>query len=343
MLKEPMPTPRCFFGITVYQGKIFCIGGRTTNGAITGANEVYDPSTDTWENKTPMPTVREMLQANVVNGKIYLIGGYPGTDRNQTYSPTTENLNEVYDPATDSWASRTPMPTGADGYASAVVGNKIFIISGMSNQIYNTENDEWSLGTSPAFSVYGAVEGTTMGTLAPVRFYVFGVNGSLVMQPQPSRLIQIYNPENDNWSFDANSLTNRVNFGVAVLNDKLYVVGGSSYYYPYPFDDNNYVITQSAANEQYTPFGYGTINSPSPSPTFISPSPSPTATPTPSPSPTPAPTPTPSLNPSPSIPEFPSFMVISFLMVAIALTAVFYRGKNGRLKQGQENSNKLRI
>lgn len=141
--KESMPTPRILFATTVYQNKIYCIGGKTSSG-VTGVNEVYDPATDTWENKTSMPTARKGLTANIVNGKIYLIGGYP----NRT-------LNEVYDPETDSWTTKTPAPTpltfGFDTTTSVVFNNKIYVIGGLSqdqnyslNQIYDTETDEWS-------------------------------------------------------------------------------------------------------------------------------------------------------------------------------------------------------
>jgi hypothetical protein len=59
--KAPMPTARALFGIAVYQNKVYCIGGYyaifTYKGEDldeieyfnTGANEVYDPTTDTWE------------------------------------------------------------------------------------------------------------------------------------------------------------------------------------------------------------------------------------------------------------------------------------------------------
>ena len=62
-----------------------------------------------------------------------------------------------------------------------------------------------------------------------------------------------------------------------------------------------------------------------------------------SPSTQPTPTPSPTINPSPTIPEFPPFMVISFIMAATVLSAILYRGKHSRLKQGQENSNEMRI
>ena len=51
--EAPMPTPRMAFAIAAVQGKIYCIGGRSIAGDISGGytsvNEVYDPTTNTWE------------------------------------------------------------------------------------------------------------------------------------------------------------------------------------------------------------------------------------------------------------------------------------------------------
>jgi N-acetylneuraminic acid mutarotase len=107
--KTPMPTPREHFGIAAYENKIYCIGGSVENVVVVGANEVYDPLTDTWETKTLMPTNRSHLDANVVDGKIFLIGGYRYSSQD---SPSSHafNLNEVYDPSTDTWSTKEPCP-----------------------------------------------------------------------------------------------------------------------------------------------------------------------------------------------------------------------------------------
>jgi hypothetical protein len=67
----------------------------------------------------------------------------------------------------------------------------------------------------------------------------------------------------------------RFNFGVAVVYDMLYAIGGHTY----DPGRNGYVET-AGANEQYTPIGYG---NPEPTPT-------PTTTPEPTPEVTPFPT-----------------------------------------------------
>lgn len=269
--KAPMPNPRDSFGITTYENKIYCIGGRNATG-VTGANEVYDPVKDSWENKAPMLTPRADLQANVVNGKIYLIGGVA-----DNYALT---LNEVYDPETDSWTTKAPMPTvnftilAASDYASAAVGNKIYIIGGFYvhgikgairmlasnlNQIYNTENDSWSLGApAPSPTAYASA-GATTGTNAPNQIYVFGADTEWPFWMLTLRgfTAQSYDPKTNSWTVCTSMPTERVDAAVAVVNDKLYVIGG---YTMEKHVDSFFPSTSSSAvNEQYTPFGYGAV------------------------------------------------------------------------------------
>jgi hypothetical protein len=255
--KKSMPTPRSNFAVVVVENKIYVIGGSIGENKRTGVNEVYDAATDMWENKTSMPTPRWLLQANVVNAKIYLIGGLGG-----------RNVNEVYDPATDAWTKKTPPPTSVDDYASVVVDNKIYLIGGhegygsYSNQvqIYDPENDNWSSGQqAPQKAVYAAA-GVTSGVMALMRVYVLGVTepvgiGVNLGDSVPSVINQVFGPENDSWTIGASPPTNRINMGVAVVDDKLYAIGGSTY------EDSGLHVPHmpSAVNEQYTPIGYGTL------------------------------------------------------------------------------------
>jgi N-acetylneuraminic acid mutarotase len=261
--KAPMPTPRYHFGIAVYQNKIYCMGGAIgfSSGigfVVKGANEVYDPATNTWETKAPIPTARANLQANVVNGKIYLIGGTKGD--------APSNDTEVYDPVTDTWTTKTPMPTTYDPtyiytneYASAVVNNKIYMISSGLTQIYDAENDNWSLGApSPSFT-YVLSSGATTGVFAPQRIYVFTAdNDGTDWQASPGFKTQIYDPKTDSWAVSTFMPTGRFGLAVAVLDDKLYLIGGHTIIADKPPYLNQKIIL-SAANVQYTPIGYGIV------------------------------------------------------------------------------------
>jgi N-acetylneuraminic acid mutarotase len=248
--KKSMPGPLAWFGTAVYQNEIYVIGGAWFLGG-TGSEKtsvwVYNPATDKWNtSKTSMPTARAGIEANVVDGKIYVIGG-----RN---SDGITNVTEVYDPATDTWATKTPIPTPVYSYASAVVDNKIYIIGGWTqranstlvsrvglNQIYDPKTDTWSSGMPIPIS-NGANAGTTSGVMAPKRIYVIG-----------GGMNQIYDPANGSWTVGTpipksdRRLENFDDVVIAVLDDQLYAMGGI-----YWGEDGN----TCSVNEQYTPIGY---------------------------------------------------------------------------------------
>ena len=278
--KAPMSGPHWLdsFGIAVCQGKIYCIGGP--------ANNVYDPATDTWEAKAPMPTSRHFLQANVVDGKIYLIGGLalePTPWQNKlvndpslkmiSYSFSTKN--EVYDQVTDSWIEKAPLPQAVAFYSSAVVNNKIYVISGSTQdgvtglvQVYDPQTDNWSSATPIPNPVENAVAGAIINTAMPSAIYVIGgCTERLRASNQTytgSKFNQVYFPENDSWSMGIPMPTNIYGLSVVAVNNVLYAIGGVS-------DASFY----SSTTYQYTPTEFTT-----PNPT-IQPSQEPTASPQP--------------------------------------------------------------
>ncbi|MFA5364913.1 MAG: kelch repeat-containing protein [Candidatus Bathyarchaeia archaeon] len=246
--KTSMLTPRNRFALTSYQNKIYCIGGITESESL-GTNEVYDPASDSWETKTAMPTPRHGLDANVVNGKIYMISGFI-PHHLHPYNPTTfefTDINDVYDIATDTWETKTPIPNPAGDYASAVVNNKIYIISENCTQIYNPETDTWSYGTQPLRRVDIAGGVATTGSMAPERIYVIGGRKRTLEVPYT----QIYNPINNTWSLGTPIPTPRYGFAIAAVNDQIYTIGGVTGAFVALEPKNN--------NEQYTPIGYGTV------------------------------------------------------------------------------------
>lgn len=70
---------------------------------------------------------------------------------------------------------------------------------------------------------------------------------------------RIYDPKTDTWTLGAAVPTNRLDFGVAVVNDTLYAIGGTVRNYSHPLSIAIFTTAPSSVNEQYTPLGYGTI------------------------------------------------------------------------------------
>jgi peroxiredoxin/N-acetylneuraminic acid mutarotase len=131
--RTPMSIPRNHAYAAAVNGKIYVIGGRTGHGFImvatnTDAVEEYDPANDVWSApKERMPTPRSGGGWGTDGRKIYVAGG----------EITTKQLVgayravEAYDPATNSWSALPSMPMPRHGVAGAVIGNKLYLVSGM--------------------------------------------------------------------------------------------------------------------------------------------------------------------------------------------------------------------
>jgi N-acetylneuraminic acid mutarotase len=73
--KADMPTRRLCHSVSAVDGKIYSMGGGTSNGDALATLEEYDPITDTWTRKASMTTARWGLSSSAVDGKIYAVGG----------------------------------------------------------------------------------------------------------------------------------------------------------------------------------------------------------------------------------------------------------------------------
>ena len=251
--RAPMPTPRSGFAIATYNNKIYVIGGSVGNGYV-GNNEVYDPLTDSWETKTSMPTPRSDFSACVVNDKIYLIGGKKYSSINPYFNETA--VNQVYDPANDSWTTVAALPDPVYGYASAVIDGKIHIIGGSknpsssgtsvfdnANQVFDPQTGNWSLADNiPSSSTFGGAI-STQDFMAPSKLYYIGGFFSNAYSGET----QIYNPSNNSWTTGVPMPTHRAYLSVTIINDLIYAIGG--------FDGTNWLNIV----EVYKPVGYGTV------------------------------------------------------------------------------------
>jgi len=317
IVRKSMPSSRLYFAVAACSNKIYVIGGglnpqESYAPDALSTNEVYDPVTDTWETKASMPTARWGLVAETVNDRIYVISGRTGGGK------TSVKVNEVYDPSTDSWTNVSSIPTPVCGPASAVVDNKIYVIGGQAefndpmnpglNQIYDPETDTWVQGAkepNPAWSA--AAAGATTGAMAPKMIYVMG--GVPGFAP-PLDQNYAYNPKEDRWIIAASLPAPKSSFAVAVVNDLVYVIGGTTVNYG--------VITASV--EQYTPIGYETSG------------PSPLPTPSPSPIPSQEPTSTPETK---QIEPFPTTLVVaSVITVAVVGVGLLVHFKKRKGKPG---------
>ncbi|MBZ5662287.1 MAG: hypothetical protein LAO08_17950 [Acidobacteriia bacterium] len=246
-LKKPMPVATHHAAIAEYQGKIYVMGGavQPTGG---GPNQFptsnaweYDPAADSWKALAPMPSSRMAASAAEVGGKIYVIGGasvHPG-HKLVSLSPSVPHraldTNEAYDPATNKWETRSSMPTARNHAAIGVVNGKIFVIGGRLAAAYLASGTDTDVVEQydPAADSWG-----TAGLRMPIarsgmgwatfqdRIYIAGGQEYDAHIVAAIRAVEAYDPASNQWTVLPTMPTARHGVNVAVVNNRLYVIGG---------------------------------------------------------------------------------------------------------------------
>lgn len=108
-------------------GKVYAIGGQDLNGALATVEVLDLPGNHVWNVLAPLPTARTELCAASANGRIYALGGFvtgtgPGTG--------LQTRNDEYNPDTNTWTPKAPVPTARSDSGAASVGGKIYMIGG---------------------------------------------------------------------------------------------------------------------------------------------------------------------------------------------------------------------
>ena len=203
-------------------------------------------SEDSWTTLTPMPTARVDLGVAVVDGKIFAIGGTNGSYL---------NVNEMYDPVTDTWVTKTSMPTARSGFGIAVYQNKIYVIGGQNdvldftrvNEVYDPATDTWETRTRHPAPRAGFCANVVNG-----KIYLIGGFASFFSPFPAAYETYVYDPETDTWTEKTSTPTAVSNYASAVIDNKIYVIGGR--YVP---DMITYNLTQIYDTETDT-WSYGT-------------------------------------------------------------------------------------
>lgn len=108
--------------------KLYAFGGSTLGSVNQTVAHRYDIDTDVWEELAPLPAAtRSMGQAAFVpgsgsTGKIFVGGGIAGG--------AVTDVMYAYDIDTDSWETRTPIPTVNTKHGLAVVSGLVYLTAG---------------------------------------------------------------------------------------------------------------------------------------------------------------------------------------------------------------------
>ena len=113
-----LPTQRNHLAVAAIEGRLYVAGGRFGGGVgseMTDVLEIFDPRTNEWTTGAALPAPRAGVASVAANGCLYVIGG----EGNDADPRGIFDLNEMYDPGTNTWHSLPPMPLPTHGLTGA--------------------------------------------------------------------------------------------------------------------------------------------------------------------------------------------------------------------------------
>jgi N-acetylneuraminic acid mutarotase len=214
-------------------GTVYVVAGKTL--------EVYDPGRDCWRKRAPLPVARfDAAAVTGKDGKIYVIGGYrPDPASSDTY--LYPRGLDVYDPGTNSWQVKAPLPTprqalgaavGPDGTLYAIGGGAYHYPSVTCTSVveaYNPGTNRWRRWPPLPYSACGV----SAGALKNGRIEVVG-GATFQAEEEGSKMtaatgaILAFNPSARRWLAVSRSPYPRKRAGAAIdPNGSVYIIGGA--------------------------------------------------------------------------------------------------------------------
>ncbi|MGH7230540.1 MAG: Kelch repeat-containing protein, partial [Nitrospiraceae bacterium] len=197
-------------------------------GLPTSAQEIA-PVWGTWKPMAPAPTKRTEVSAAAVEGKIYVVGGFTEPTISNLKDLTISAIVEEYDPSTDQWTAKSPLPVGLHHAGIGVAGDRLYIIGGFTQSFlsiwkpvatvyqYNPTTDEWT-ERAPMPTVRGALAVTEIdGKLLAIGGYDDAGNSAAVEE---------YDPAGNTWMARAALPTPRDHLAAATIGRRVYAIGG---------------------------------------------------------------------------------------------------------------------
>ncbi len=223
---------------------------------IASLMQIQSFAGEDWEVITQLPTKRWEFSTAVVNDKVYIIGG---SLFNNNAGPFGLSTVEIYDTQTNTWQRGADMPTPRTNAKAAVVNGTIYVFGGYNSkdnflqnwkmadrvEAYDPLTDTWTRKKEMPISrfYFG------LGVVAGKAYLIGGTTGLGDGQEQRMDRVDIYDPATNTWSKGRKMPTRRDPGGVAVVNNRIYVIGGEGWPLPQNWGEGQFL----ASIEEYDP------------------------------------------------------------------------------------------
>ncbi len=188
-----------------------------------------EPDRGTWRTAAPAPTKRTEVAVAALDGKIYVIGGFEKPSLGNVLNFAITSSVEMYDPATDRWTSKAPLPVGLHHVGIGVAGGRLYVIGGYTKSglsvwspvatvyAYDPATDSWT-GRASMPTARGALSVTEHDG----KLYAIGGYDRKANTPQ----VEVYDPLHNVWTTAAPMPTPRDHLAAATIAGKIYAIGG---------------------------------------------------------------------------------------------------------------------
>ena len=197
---------------------VLAIGGYDGITELESA-ELYTPNSNKWAPFKKMRHRRSHVGCSVIDRRIYVVGGRDGDQRLK--------VCEVYDPFEGKWLSMPSMNRRRSSLSLRSVGNCLYAFGGYDGsqengaaEVYNVETQQWSdIATDrPRSQMASAVLGS----------YVYLLGGCRNSGRDILREACRYNVLSNTFESLPDMTEKRLSSAATVLNDLVYVLGGSN-------------------------------------------------------------------------------------------------------------------
>jgi N-acetylneuraminic acid mutarotase len=212
---------------------LYPLGSSVTVVALWASGPVHAQASRPYWTKAAPPTVaRQELYPEVLDGKIYVVGGLlnPNTEFSAHF--------EAYDPAKDAWTALRPLPEARHHITLSAVRGLLYGVGGFTGGfpnwraqptvfVYDPSTDAWTRG--PDLPVARA-EG--VAAVVDDKVYLIGGRVRAAEASRPfndhvdSARNEALDPARGRWLSRADAPTARNSAASAVIDGKIYVVGG---------------------------------------------------------------------------------------------------------------------
>ncbi|KAM3614222.1 uncharacterized protein V6R79_011425 [Siganus canaliculatus] len=205
-----------------YQDMLVVVGGRKNNEQTSREALAFDQVSKEWRWLAKLPIRLYKAAYVALHSVMYVIGGLTTNTNSSRVSTAVYTLSLK----TNQWRTAEPMLEPRFAHQSVSYLHFIFVLGGLgpdtrltnSAERYNSMFNQWeAIAPMPEAVLHPAVAATNQ------RIYVFG--GEDAMQ-NPVRLIQVYHITRNMWSKMENRTVKNVSAPAAVMDDKIYIVGG---------------------------------------------------------------------------------------------------------------------